>query len=82
MPLWSAQASPRSNTLIAFTITDDAGTQWYAEPFQADANKTVVGVRDETFAINVFHVTSHTAKDIPMDIIIDPTNTGGSDGQA
>ena len=66
--------------MLSFAITDD-DTLWYQDPIQANVLKKVVGVADQTFAVHVFYVTNRTAKDIPLDIYIQPRNEGGSDNE-
>ena len=82
VPLWTARAQTRGSTMLSFAITDDGGSVWYQDPVQANIIKKVVGVEDQTFAIHVFYIPSNTAKDIHLNIPIQPPNGEGSDNQA
>ena len=68
--------------MLSFAINDDDATVWYQDPVQANVLKKVVGVADQTFAVQVYYVTDRTAKDITLDIDIQPPNEEGSDNQA
>ena len=66
--------SKRDEFLLSFASQQDTDRLYYLMPVQYKRNKSVVGVTDEQYSINVYHVTNWDENTLPIMTIVGANN--------